>query len=112
MTDAGTKIARELHTAVIRLEAATIILAVVLAVVIATGWVVASNDRQALHREETRTNGALCALRADLERRIRASEAFLATHPNDTMALTIRTSLSSQRRTVKALSTLDCTEGR
>lgn len=54
---------------------------------------------------------SLCALRDDLEQRVRSGEEFLATHPNGWQGISsaqIKITLDSQRRTVKALSSLPC----
>jgi hypothetical protein len=57
------------------------------------------------------TNSALCTFRADVQQRAQNTEKFLAEHPQGIPGIpvgTLRQSLDGQRRTVKALSDLDC----
>lgn len=57
---------------------------------------------------------ALCALRADLEKRVEGSEAFLMQHPKGIPGIpakAIRDGLINQKRTVKALQELSCPAG-
>lgn len=64
-----------------------------------------------LEKTTDRTNGSLCTLRGDLERRVVDGEQFLASHPAGIpgiSAATLRQSIDGQRRTVDALSPLDC----
>ena len=59
----------------------------------------------------TRTNDALCNLRIDVRQRVAGAEAFLKDHPDGIPGIpvaTLRQSLDGQRRTVAALSTLNC----
>lgn len=59
----------------------------------------------------TATNGALCALRIDLETRVATTEKFLHDHPGGFAgipAATIRNSLTGQQHTIRALSGLTC----
>src|SRR6266576_2955938 len=60
-----------------------------------------------------RTNTkSLCALRSDLQRRVRSGERFLIAHPQGlpgVPAATIQQGLDNERRTVQALSPLTCT---
>lgn len=54
---------------------------------------------------------AICVLRADLESRVHASEEFLRDHPTGFLgipAAVILNSFEGQRRTIRALSTLNC----
>jgi hypothetical protein len=58
-----------------------------------------------------RTNRALCTFRGDVRQRAATTAAFLADHPHGIPGVplaTLRQSLDGQRRTVKALSQLDC----
>jgi hypothetical protein len=58
-----------------------------------------------------RTNDALCTFRADVRHRAESTRRFLADHPQGIPGIpvgTLRQSLDAQRRTVKALSDLDC----
>jgi hypothetical protein len=64
-------------------------------------------------RSNTGTTVAVCALRADLKRRVTAGVKFLQTHPNGVLgvkARDIRESIDAQQRTIAALSALDCTK--
>jgi len=57
------------------------------------------------------TTDALCALRHDLQVRIDGSREFLADHPHGipgVSAKTIRDGIDNQRRTIVALSGIDC----
>lgn len=63
--------------------------------------------------ENGKANIALCALRADLERRVEASEDFLDAHPEGFAGITaaqIRMGVQNSKRTIEALSILDCKE--
>ena len=62
-------------------------------------------------RNAEQTRGALCALRADLERRSVTSRAFLREHPNGIPGISakvIRDGIRNQERTVRALAGIDC----
>jgi hypothetical protein len=57
------------------------------------------------------SNRALCALRGDLENRVRQTDKFLHDHPRGIPgipAATLRTNANGQRRTIRALSNLRC----
>jgi hypothetical protein len=57
---------------------------------------------------------ALCALRADVERRYQSGTAFLANHPKGIQgipAATLRITLQGQARTIKSLAGLKCIAG-
>lgn len=57
------------------------------------------------------TQGALCALRGDLEQRADGSREFLADHPEGFLGISassIKVSLEGQERTVAVLSRLSC----
>lgn len=63
------------------------------------------------HHDAGVTTAALCALRADLQRRVTSSRAFLAAHPNglaEIPATTIRDGVANEQRTIAALSDIDC----
>jgi hypothetical protein len=105
--DIGAQLQRGLR----RLTYATAVLFVALAALGVYAWRDAVTKRHDLQREEARTTAALCTLRGDLEQRVRSSEEFLAKNPRGIpgiSASTIRSSLDGQRRTVEALSGLDC----
>lgn len=62
-------------------------------------------------RQANSNTTALCALRHDLEARVKSSTDLLATHPEGLAgipAATIRTTIDGQRRTILALSGLAC----
>ena len=79
-----------------RLVAATAVLYVLL--IGGAIWVYAVSD-------SNRT--ALCALRLDLEGRVATSEQLLIEHPRGIAGVT-RDSIKNQKRTITALSDLDC----
>jgi hypothetical protein len=59
----------------------------------------------------TETQGALCALRGDLEQRVERSREFLRDHPEGLLGIpasAIHVSLEGQERTVAVLGSLDC----
>lgn len=62
--------------------------------------------------QANRTTKALCIFRDDIQSRIDQTIKFLAEHPEGfagVSAATLRNGLDGQRRTVAALSVLDCT---
>jgi hypothetical protein len=61
--------------------------------------------------ENSQTRVALCALRADLDKRIESSETFLAEHPQGIPGIPaslIRQGLVNSKRTRKTLEILTC----
>jgi hypothetical protein len=102
------------------LIAAAIVLAVVAYVGVTstadTARLAAADARAAsakVTRLATGSNRALCALRGDLEDRVRQTDKFLAKHPEGFAgipAATLRTNANGQRRTIRALSNLKCPE--
>lgn len=63
------------------------------------------------YHNQSVTEDALCALRADLERRVEGSEKFLKEHPNGIKGIsraTILTGIKNQEATIKALNSLSC----
>jgi hypothetical protein len=57
------------------------------------------------------THLALCALRADLQNRVRSSEEFLRDHPEGFAGITaeqIQVQVINQKRTIDAIGFLDC----
>ena len=90
---------------------ATVTLYIVLLVVGIYFFVDSSNRRTELEEVARSTNGALCSLRADMERRVAASEDFLKDNPNGIPGISnedIQTALANQKRTIDALGNLDC----
>jgi hypothetical protein len=70
------------------------------------------NLRVQVDRNNQTTEG-VCALRADLERRVALGVKYLETHPNGALGLKpeeIRAGIDNQQRTVTALGDLDCSE--
>lgn len=64
-----------------------------------------------LKRLASDSSRALCALRGDLEDRVRQTDKFLRKHPEGFAgipAATLRTNANGQRRTIHALSNLKC----
>ncbi len=64
-----------------------------------------------LARDGAEAHAGLCALKADLVRRIGASEMFLHDHPNGIpgiSAVTIAASIANQQATLKALKPIIC----
>jgi hypothetical protein len=54
---------------------------------------------------------ALCALRADLERRVESSQAFLVEHPGGIPGISVKTiqsGIKNQRATIRALQGISC----
>jgi hypothetical protein len=55
--------------------------------------------------------GALCALRGDLEKRVATTEDFLSEHPEGIPGIpaeSLRISLDGQKRTIETLNSLSC----
>lgn len=64
-----------------------------------------------LARQGTEAHDAICTLRADLDRRVAASDRFLKEHPKGIPGVPLRSileSLRNQRQTLAALSGLTC----
>lgn len=86
-----------------------VVVLVILAIVVALGGNISLLWRT--NRQATSSTVALCALRHDLEDRVKSGEQFLKSHPLGVAgipAATIRTGIDGQRRTIKALAGLDC----
>jgi uncharacterized protein HemX len=96
----------------------TALLAAVGAATAAYGFHRASQARQNVERltlltraEARETTRSLCTLREDLERRAKASEAYLRENPRGIPGVPLRTlrdSLTNQQRTISALAGIDC----
>lgn len=72
---------------------------------------VLTRENARLTRENLQSVRALCALRADLRRRIAGSTKFLDEHPNgaaDISRQDIQDSINNQKRTIRALRRLSC----
>lgn len=62
-------------------------------------------------RDSTATRGALCALRADLDKRVQSSRDFLKANPDGAAGIpasVVRDSIVNQKQTVAVLSGLHC----
>lgn len=73
-------------------------------------WVALSQISDQSNANATSTK-ALCVLRDDLQRRVKSSTDFLATHPNGIPGIpakTIRDGLANQQRTITSLRSLKC----
>ena len=106
-------IARDLRRSLRLLTVTVLAVAAGLVVVFAVSWRSANDARRSLQREEVRTNAALCSLRGDLKRRVSTSEAFLVAHPHGIPGITaaqIQSGISSETRSVHALSLLRCAD--
>lgn len=82
-----------------------VIAAIVVSCLAPLALLVRTND------QASSNTAALCALRHDLEARVKSSTDLLATHPEGLAgipAATIRTTIDGQRRTILALSGLAC----
>lgn len=113
-----SEIAAELKRALRHLQIVTVVL--FLAILGAASWyaVDSSRARARLHADQARTaqaqaitNSALCALRSGLEKRVKASEEFLRTHPHGIAgisAASIQADIDGQNDTVASLSILAC----
>jgi hypothetical protein len=93
------------------LRTAVVILCIAFAVVVGANafYILPRLANQA--DENSRASVALCALRVDLQRRVAASEKFLAEHPNGIPGIparTLRDSIDNQQRTISALVVLRC----
>lgn len=89
------------------LVAVTVVLFVLLLGTI--GYSVKSNYDLAKKGDQAKT--AVCTLRDDLQKRISASESYLATHPGDVLGIPreqVMQSLENQKSTLKALETAGC----
>lgn len=112
--DRYDELAASWHEAVARLDARyrRVTVAILLAGSLAFGSVILAVGLMRHTDEEAKqTTAALCALRHDLQRRVQSSEQLLATHPQgiaDIPAATIRKGIAEQKRTIGALSGLDC----
>jgi hypothetical protein len=93
------------------LRTAVVVLCVMYGVVVVFNGFYVIPKLQEQVEANAQTTEAVCALRADLERRVATGTKFLAAHPDGVLGLTpreIRTSLENQQRTILALSGLEC----
>ena len=80
-------------------------------VVLAWTSVLRANDSRRIERVALETNSALCALKADIQRRYDNGVSFLERNPQGIPGLSaaeIGRSLESQRSTLTALDSLKC----
>jgi hypothetical protein len=90
---------------------ATVALYLGLALVFGYAFVQAERNRMDLETAAEQTSAALCALRADLERRVATSENFLERNPDGIpgiSAKTIQDGIDNTERSIEALAGLDC----
>lgn len=87
------------------------ILAALCAVLIAAGLVGGGYLLAAQTSDNTTTTLALCALKEDLQRRVKTGRDFLAAHPNGIPGIpvkTIKDGITNQQRTIDSLRILKC----
>jgi hypothetical protein len=111
-------VALQIQQTIRNLVLATAFLAVVLLAAVGVGTYIASDQRHDLRtsitRNDTRiddTNDSLCALVADLKRRVVVAQDLLRANPDGTPGIpaeTLRATIDGQQRTILALSKLDC----
>jgi len=97
-------VATELRAGLSLLKRVTAVLVVVVVGASIAGWLIVSD-------QATETNQALCSLRADLQTRVETSQGFLRDNPDGVVgipAATLQQSIDGQKRTIQALSTLNC----
>jgi len=91
----------------------TVVLYLLLAFVAGGAFIARQSDLSRVEAQSSRNVAAFCALRGDLERRIRESQRFLDEHPNGIPGIPpeqIRDGLRAQRQTVRALSVVVCSD--
>ena len=74
------------------------------------GWQVREQNQQ-IDEVANEAHRAICELRADLERRVAATEEFLAEHPEGIPGIprsTFERTLQGQRSTIEALAFVEC----
>jgi hypothetical protein len=111
-------VALQIQQAIRNLVLATAFLAVVLLAVVGVGFYIAQDQRHDLRTSITRndariddTNDSLCALVADLKRRVVVAQDLLHANPDGTPgipAAALQATIDGQQRTILALSKLDC----
>lgn len=101
MPDLGPDLlVRSIRRQLFWLAGATVVVYLALAGVVVWTYAGAESNRE-----------ALCALRGDLQDRVDSSVKLLDDHPNGLAGIppkTIRDGIKNQRRTIKALSRIDC----
>lgn len=93
------------------LIAATIVLYLMLGGVVAFVYIDSANRRADIENLAEDTAGALCSVRADLQRRVDNSKQFLLEHPEGIPSIppaVILKSIADTESTVEALSELEC----
>lgn len=115
MSPIKTLVGRRGHTAALAGWAA-----IMISVGLLGGWVIGGTisdtsqrtvELERLERDNSQSKVALCALRADLERRAAGGIKFLAEHPHGIPGIsgkTIRDGIVNQQRTISALRVLSC----
>lgn len=105
--DIGLQLRRGLR----RLEVCVVALFVLLAALVVVGYLDSAGKSDRIARDAAQVNGALCALRGDLTRRVDASIAYLEDHPRGAPgipAATIRQGIENQAQTIHALARVRC----
>ncbi len=109
----------EIVTAFLFNVAAIVVVAILLNNAIDTNQKQARQNKQniaaiaKLAEDGKQAHDSICTLKGDFKRRVRESNTFLKKHPNgiDGISATdIQRSISGTRRTIKALSKVQCTE--
>jgi hypothetical protein len=111
MTEEPEDIGEQLRKALRRLTWATVVVYLFLTAAIVAGYIVSSGQRSDLRATALSANSALCTLRSDLELRIEDARIFLDEHPDGIPgipAATLVQSIANQKRTIDALSSLQC----
>ena len=93
------------------LTVATVVLYLALAGLGLVGYIDATHRRAEIQEIALSTNTALCALRADLHRRVQNAVEFLEKNPEGFPGIppaVIRQDIQSQRSAIDALKVIDC----
>lgn len=117
MTDVPNNSTTELRSPVIdalnTLKWWTLIVTVILGLAIITSIVIREIDLGHVEESAVQTKTALCALRADLRKRVENAEDFLQKNPEGIVGISarqIQKSINQQRRTIDTLTVINCTE--
>jgi hypothetical protein len=102
---------RPVANAIKWLIAMTAALYVIMAVVFVGGFINAANQRDDIAQVAEDSTRSICALRADLKRRVKTSKELLLDNPNGLAGLppgVIVKSINDQQRTIDTLRFVDC----
>lgn len=100
-----------IHGGYRRLAIWQVLNSLLLIVVVVGGLILLGNQSDSAKMEALRNGKALCALRGDVEARVRQGTAFLGSHPDGLPGFpagAIRVSVANSARTVRVLSGLQC----